>query len=139
MINLKIKHRDLESIEKYALKTFPLECCGLLVGKSTTKIFDVKEIVTTENIHKSEVSFEADAELVYRAITTAEAKELEIVGIYHSHPNMRAFISAADAKVMKLWPSVAWLVLGVSGKHIVEKRAFMLKENKIVELEIKID
>jgi proteasome lid subunit RPN8/RPN11 len=139
MINLKIKHRDLESIEKHALKTFPLECCGLLIGKTTTKIFDVKEIVTTENTHKSEVSFEVDAELVYRAITTAEAKGFEIVGIYHSHPNMRAFISAEDAKVMKLWPSVAWLVLGVSEKQIVEKNAFMLKENKIVELDIKID
>ena len=138
MINLKIKHRDIESIEKHALKNFPHECCGLLIGKSTMKIFDVKEIVPTENIHKSEVSFEADAELVYRAITAAEAKGLEIIGIYHSHPNMHAFISAADAEAMKLWPNVAWLVLGVSKKQGNEEKAFMLKNGKIIEFEIKI-
>jgi len=138
MINLKIKHRDIKLIEKHALKNFPFECCGLLIGKSTMKIFDVKETAPTENIRKSGVSFEADAELVYGAITTAEAKGLEIVGIYHSHPNMRAFISAADAEAMKLWPNMVWLVLGVS-ERIVEKKAFMLKGKKIIELEIKID
>ena len=134
MINLKIKHRDIESIEKHALKTFPHECCGLLIGKSTMKIFDVKEIVPTENIHKSGVSFEADAELVYGAITTAETKGLGLVGIYHSHPNMRAYISAADARIMKLWPNVVWLVLGTAGKKITEKKAFVLKEGKVAEL-----
>jgi proteasome lid subunit RPN8/RPN11 len=139
MINLKIKRRDFESIEKHALKNFPLECCGLLIGKTATKIFDVKEVVPAENMHKSEVSFEADAELVYRAITAAETKRFELIGIYHSHPNMRAYISAVDAEMMKLWPNVAWLVLGVSEKQITEKKAFMLKENKIVGLEIKID
>jgi proteasome lid subunit RPN8/RPN11 len=128
----------MESIKKHALKNFPFECCGLLIGKTTMKIFDVKEIVPTENIHKSGISFEADTEFVYRTITTAEAKGLEIVGIYHSHPDMHAFISAADAEVMKLWPNVAWLVLGVSENQIVEKKAFMLKENKIVGLEIKL-
>jgi hypothetical protein len=53
----------------------------LMVGKSTMKIFDVKEIVPTENILKSGVSFEADAELVYKAITTADTMGLEIVGM----------------------------------------------------------
>jgi len=138
-MKLKIKRRDFRYIEKHALKVFPLECCGLLIGKIGKGIFDVKEVIQAENVHKSEVSFEADAELVYRAVNAAEVKELELIGIYHSHPNMRAYISAADAEIMKLWPNVAWLVLGVSKKRIIEKKAFMLKDGKIVVLEIKID
>jgi len=138
MINLKIKRRDFESIKNHALKKFPLECCGLLIGKAAMKTFDVREVVLAENVYESEVSFEADAELVYQAITAAETKGLELIGIYHSHPNMRAYISAIDAEMMKLWPNVAWLVLGVSKKHINEEKAFMLKNGKIVELEIKI-
>ena len=121
------------------MKVFPLECCGLLIGKMGKGIFEVKEVIRAENVHESEVSFEVDAELVYKAITVAEAKELELIGIYHSHPNMHAYISAMDAEMMKLWPNVAWLVLGVSEKQIIEKKAFMLKESKIVELETKID
>ena len=99
----------------------------------------MKEVVQAENVHKSEVSFEADAELVYRALDAAEAKGLDLIGIYHSHPNMRAYVSAVDAEIMKLWPNVAWLVLGVSENQIIEKKVFMLKESKIVGLEIKID
>ena len=84
------------------MKVFPLECCGLLIGKRGKGIFDVKEVIQAKNVHKSEVSFEADAELVYRAVDAAEAKGLELIGIYHSHPNMRAYISATDAEMMKL-------------------------------------
>jgi len=138
-MKLKIKYRYFESIEKHALKVFPLECCGLLIGKMGKGIFEVKEVVQAENVHKSEVSFEADAELVYRALDAAEAKGLDLIGIYHSHPNMRAYVSAVDAEIMKLWPNVAWLVLGVSENQIIEKKVFMLKESKIVGLEIKID
>jgi len=137
-MKLKIKRQDLESIEKHALKVFPLECCGLLIGKAGKEIFDVKEIVQAENVQKSEVSFEADAELVYRAIDAAEAKGLELIGIYHSHPNMGAYISAADAGIIKLWPNVVWLVLGIAGKKITEKKAFVLKEGKVAELSLAI-
>jgi proteasome lid subunit RPN8/RPN11 len=138
-MKLKIKYRYFESIEKHALKVFPLECCGLLIGKMGKGIFEVKKVVPAKNIHKSEVSFEADAELVYRALDAAEAKGLDLIGIYHSHPNMCAYVSAVDAEIMKLWPNVAWLVLGVSENQIIEKKVFMLKESKIVGLEIKID
>ncbi len=137
-MKLKIKRRDLESIEKHALRVFPLECCGLLVGRAARGIFNVEEVVQANNIHESEVSFEADAELVYRAIDAAGAEGLELIGIYHSHPNTRAYISAADAEVMKLWPNVAWLVAGVVGEQVVEKKAFVLREGKVTELKIEI-
>jgi proteasome lid subunit RPN8/RPN11 len=137
-LKLKIKRQDLESIEKHALKVFPLECCGLLIGKVCKEIFDVKEVVQAENVQRSAVSFEADAELVYQAIDAAEQKGLELIGIYHSHPNMGAYISARDAEVMKLWPNVAWLVLGTAGKKIAEKKAFVLKEGKVAELALAI-
>jgi len=138
-MKLKIKRQDFRYIEKHALKVFPLECCGLLIGKMRKGIFEVKEVVQAKNVQKSEVSFEADAELVYRAVDAAEAKGLELIGIYHSHPNMRAYVSAVDVEMMKLWPNVAWLVLGISEKQIMEKKVFMFKGSKIVELEIKID
>lgn len=137
-MELRIKRKDLKAVEEHALESFPLECCGLMVGKVAEEIFYVKKVVPADNIHKSGVSFEADAELVYRAIDEAEAKGLELIGIYHSHPNMRAYISAADAEIMKLWPNVAWLVLGVAGEKTIEKKAFVLKDGKAVQLRIEI-
>jgi proteasome lid subunit RPN8/RPN11 len=121
-MKLKIKRRDFESIEKHALKVFPLECCGLLIGKTGKGIFEVKKVVPAKNIHKSEVSFEADAEVVYRAITAAEAKGFEFTGIYHSHPNMHAYISAVDAEMMKLWPTwLGWCLVFLISKSSRKK------------------
>lgn len=137
-MNLRIKKKDLKAVEKHALESFPLECCGLMIGKVKEDVFYVEKVVSADNIHKSSVSFEADAELVYRAINEAEAKGLALIGIYHSHPNMNAYISARDAEIMKLWPNVAWLVLGVIREKIVEKKAFMLKNGKAVQLGIEI-
>jgi proteasome lid subunit RPN8/RPN11 len=137
-MKLKIKHQDLESIEKHALKVFPLECCGLLIGKMEKGVFDVKDVIHAENVHKSRVSFEVDAELVYLVVDAAEAKKLELIGIYHSHPNMKAYISARDAEIMKLWPNVVWLVLATIGRKIAEKKAFVLKEGKVAELALVI-
>ena len=137
-MELRIKRKDLKAVEKHALESFPLECCGLMIGKVKEDVFYVEKVVSADNIHKSGVSFEADAELVYRAIDEAEAKGLALIGIYHSHPNMNAYISARDAEIMKLWPNVAWLVLGVTREKIVENKAFMLKNGKAVQLGIEI-
>jgi len=137
-VELRIKRKDLKAVEKHALESFPLECCGLMIGKVKEDVFYVEKVVSADNIHKSGVSFEADAELVYRAIDEAEAKGLALIGIYHSHPNMNAYISARDAEIMKLWPNVAWLVLGVTREKIVENKAFMLKNGKAVQLGIEI-
>ncbi len=137
-MELQIKQKDLKSIEKHALESFPLECCGLMIGKIMGEVVSVKKVVPADNVHKSGVSFEADAEFVYRAIDEAEAKGLGLIGIYHSHPNMHAHISAADAEIMKLWPNVVWLVLGTAEKQIIEKKAFMLKDGKAVQLGIEI-
>ena len=137
-MELRIKQKDLKSIEKHALESFPLECCGLMMGKVKEDVFYVEKVVPADNIHKSGVSFEADAEFVYRAINEAEAKGLELIGIYHSHPNMHAYISARDAEIIKLWPNVAWLVLGVAREKIIEKKAFVLSEGKVVGLELAI-
>jgi len=137
-VELRIKQKDLKSIEKHALESFPFECCGLMIGKVKEDVFYVEKVVPADNIHRSNVSFEADAEFVYRAIDEAEAKGLELIGIYHSHPNMRAHISARDAEMMKLWLNVAWLVFGVAREKIIEKRAFVLSEGKVTGLELAI-
>ena len=109
-----------------------------MIGKVAEEIFDVKKVVRADNLHRSSVSFEADAELVYRAIHEAEAAGLGLIGIYHSHPNIGAYISAADARIMKLWPKTVWLVLGVAKEKIVEKKAFVQKNGEVAELGLAI-
>ena len=137
-MKLSIKRSDLLAIDEHALESFPHECCGLLLGEFREKAIEVREIVRAENVLASPVAFEANAELVFKAVDRAERSGLELVGIYHSHPGLGAFVSARDAEFMKLWPSVAWLILGTSEKRVEERKAYVLEGGKVVELEIEV-
>lgn len=137
-MRLKIKKGDLRAIDRHSLKCFPVECCGLLVGKRTNADLNVEGVISAENIEKSATIFEIDAEFVYKAIVEAESRELELIGIYHSHPNAGAYVSGRDVKFLTLWPGVAWLIIGVAEDDIRERRAYIYKGGRVEELEIKV-
>ncbi len=135
-MKLKLKPKDLKAIEAHTLKNFPYECCGLIFGKSSEDVIEVEEAVEAENVLGSPVAFEADPEFVFKAVDRAERSGFELVGIYHSHPNIHAYVSARDAEIMNLWPEVAWLILSVVKDRVLERKAYILKKSKVEELEI---
>ena len=135
-MNLKLKRDGLRAIDGHALKNFPRECCGLLLGKFGKNVIEVEEVVEAENVLGSPVAFEVDAELVFKAIKRAEKSGLELVGIYHSHPNIAAYVSSRDSEIMKLWPGVAWLIVSAARERVVERKVYIRKDGKIKELEI---
>ena len=135
-MKLKLKSSDLKAIEAHALRNFPRECCGLLIGKFGVGTIEVHKVAEAENVLGSPVAFEADPEFVFKAIDRAERSGLELVGIYHSHPNIAARVSSKDAEIMKLWPEVAWLILNVVGDRVLERKAYVLKNGEIEELEL---
>lgn len=137
-MKLKLKSADLKAIEAHALEVFPSECCGLLLGHFQDDGIEATEVVKAENVKGSPITFEADPELVFKAFKRAERSGLELVGIYHSHPNLNAFVSARDHEIMQYWVGVAWLILGLNAKRVLERKAFVLKNGKIEELELDV-
>ena len=135
-MNLKLNRDDLKAIDEHARKNFPRECCGLLLGKFEKNVIEVKEVVEAENVLGSPVAFEVDAELVFKTTKRAEESGLELVGIYHSHPNIAAYVSSRDSEIMKLWPGVAWLIISAAKERVIERKAYILKDGRIEELEI---
>ncbi|KUO43083.1 MAG: hypothetical protein APU95_00910 [Hadesarchaea archaeon YNP_N21] len=137
-LRLVIKGHDLRAIDEHAIESFPLECVGLMMGSLSEGEFKIEHIEKGKNIKGSSTLFEADPVFVLNAIKNAEERGLDLVGIYHSHPNAGAFISIVDAEFMRLWQSVVWLVLGVRKGAVTERRAFLMKGDRIEEIEIKI-
>ncbi len=135
-MKIKLKPADMKVIEAHALEAFPRECCGLLLGRFRDDAIEVTEVVKAENVKESPVTFEADPEFVYRQYKRAEERGLELVGIYHSHPNLHAFVSTRDREIMQYWAGVAWLIIGVSAERALDRKAFVFKNGKIEELEL---
>lgn len=137
-MKLRIKREDLSAIERYSKQGFPLECCGLLIGKRVGDGFEVLEAVPAENVKRSPTLFEMDPQFVHLALSRAESKGLTIVGFYHSHPGVGAYVSGRDAEFLKLWPGVAWLIISATKETIEERRAYVCEGDEIRELEIEV-
>ncbi|MCS7131197.1 MAG: M67 family metallopeptidase [Hadesarchaea archaeon] len=137
-MKLRIKHEDLSAIERHSKRSFPLECCGLLIGRRARARFEVLEVVPAENLKRSPTLFEMDPQFVNLVLSKAESRGLTIVGFYHSHPGVGAFVSGRDAEFLKLWPGVAWLIISVANEIIEERRAYVCEADEIREIEIEV-
>ncbi len=87
----------------------PNESCAILFGTSDGQKTKVKEIFLTKNIDESPVNFTISNEQLIKCYKTAEEREMEVVGIFHSHPNSDAYPSNTDKKFMNSNP-VVWVI-----------------------------
>ena len=116
-----------QSLEQHADMQSPLEACAILFGTSNDKIWETTDIFLTENIDKSEVNFTISNEQLMEGYTMAEDKGLDIVGIFHSHPNSQPSPSNTDIKFMKGNP-VPWIIYSGVTK---EMKAYLLDSDLI--------
>jgi proteasome lid subunit RPN8/RPN11 len=116
-------------LSNHASNEKPNESCAVLFGMVDNQKTIVKEIFLTENIDKSPVNFTISNEQLIKCYKTAEEKKMEVVGIFHSHPNSEAYPSDTDKKFMHSNP-VVWIIYsGITN----EFKAYVLESN-IVEV-----
>ena len=108
-----LSEKDKEELAKYAEAEKPYESCAILVGNETDENWTVKEIVLTENTTKSEVMFTISPDKEFEVDQKAKESNMEIVCIFHSHPESEAQPSETDKKFMRVNP-FPWIIY--SGK-----------------------
>ena len=123
-----LSHPIKKSLQDQAESEKPNESCAILFGKEDI----VSEIFPAKNIEESPVNFTISNEQLIDAYQTAENKGLEIIGIFHSHPNSIAIPSETDRKFMQSNP-VTWVIYSGVEKDF---HAFVL-ESDVKEIEIK--
>jgi proteasome lid subunit RPN8/RPN11 len=118
---------DKKTLAEHAEKEKPNESCALLFGRENL----VSEVYLTKNIEESPINFTISNEQLIEGYSLAEEKKIEVIGIFHSHPNSEAYPSNTDKKFMQSNP-VVWIIYsGISKKF----RAYIL-EPEIVEIPI---
>ena len=81
-------------------KEEPNESCAILYGNRNGEENIVKEMWLTENIDASPVEFTLSNEQTLEMYKKSEELNLEIIGIFHSHPKGEAYPSNTDKKFM---------------------------------------
>ena len=127
MQKIKISQTDKKILSEYSENQKPNESCALLFGKDNT----VMDLFLTENIEKSPVNFTISNKQLIEGYKIAEEKKIDVIGIFHSHPNSDAFPSNTDKKFMQSNP-VAWIIYSGINKNF---KAFLLESN-IIEIPI---
>lgn len=131
---LRMTEKAHEEVRRHGEETYPHECCGILLGighsSSDDGSFganDVKETVRAENTRTDSAHNRyniAPAELV-RVQREATAKDLEIVGFYHSHPDHPARWSQTDFAEAH-WLGCSYVITGVEKGKAKETNSFRL-------------
>ena len=128
-----LNQEQIDTLTEHSTRSHPNESCAMLLGTHGDQQWNVKEVFLTNNMEKSETNFTISPEELLHGHQLAEKKQLELVGIFHSHPNSSAIPSNTDEKFMKVNP-VPWIIHSVINNDIA---AFVL-DTSVEEISINI-
>lgn len=119
---LKISKDIVDMIFAQAKEEAPIEACGYLAGKDGVV---VRHFAMT-NIDKSTDHFSLDPAEQFNVLKAARNEGLEIIGVYHSHPESPARLSAEDLK-LAVDPNMIYVIASIKDNVNIIK-AFRIKE-----------
>ena len=127
-----LSENDRQELAKYAEAEKPYESCAILVGNETDENWTVKEVVLTENTAKSKVTFTISPDKEFEVDQKAKKSNMEIVCIFHSHPESEAQPSETDKKFMRVNP-FPWIIYSGTTK---EMNCLILQDENVKQISI---
>ncbi|MGA3205307.1 MAG: M67 family metallopeptidase [Bryobacteraceae bacterium] len=122
---IKINSEAWKTMVDHAQSTFPDECCGVMVGRIEGQDKLVTAAFALENAYKGkqEDRYEIRPEDLLAADKNARAEGLDLIGIFHSHPDCDAYFSKTDLENSCPWYS--FVVLSVKGGKFDHANSFL--------------
>ena len=132
MLKLKIPDNIFEQMLTQAKAEAPIEACGILAGKDGV----VEKFYKMTNADQSNDHFTMEPEEQFKVIKDIRAVELEMLAVYHSHPESPARPSAEDIR-MAFTPNTIYVILSLQQAEPVVK-SFLIEDNSVTEVPVKI-
>ncbi len=135
---LRLTIEQFEIIVAQGRQGKPLEICGLLAGTRTDDTTQVEAVYPIESDDKSEVTYSLNSMQYMRAVKGIEARGLEVVGIYHTHPATVAYPSVTDVARAHwgetddlLFPGYSYLIVSLRDVGNPEPHSFKINGRHI--------
>ncbi len=109
----------------------PLEACGLLAGHDST----VESVLEVTNQAQSLVRYVMDPVEQLNAFEWIESNELDLIGIFHSHPTGLETVSPTD--IAEAAYAVVYVILA-RVKNAWRARGFWIEDNTYNEVTLQI-
>ena len=131
-VRLRLEIRD--AMVGHATSTRSLECCGLLAGRDgvITKAYPAKNVAANPA-----TAYEIAPREIFDLMREMRAAGLDLLGIYHSHPNGKNEPSPRDIE-SAYYPDAAYFIISPLAAAPWPIRAFSIRDGRVTELEIQI-
>ena len=138
MKEIDINTEILEEMHRHALADFPNECVGFFFGKIKEDHKTVSEYVPLENSKEGDQRrrFEVAPLDYMKAEKHALEEGLDLLGIYHSHPNHPAIASIHDLE--KAMPYFSYVIVSINEGKYDDIKSWKLHDEKRAFYEEKI-
>ncbi|MGZ3951817.1 MAG: Mov34/MPN/PAD-1 family protein [Flavisolibacter sp.] len=132
---LIIEQDPLLEMHKDALQSFPDECCGFFFGKEEGEERSITDTMVVNNSKEGDKRrrFVIAPKDYMKAERYAEENHLQLLGIYHSHPNHPAIPSEHDRVAAQ--PYFSYIIISVIDKQVAATRSWRLNEESQFEEE----
>jgi len=120
---------QLQFIMNHARSTYPEECCGLLLGTNSDPRI-IERVLSAQNTNRGSRKnrFNIDPMELVRADEEAHRAGVDLIGIYHSHPDAPAQPSQVDLE--NAWPRYTYLVVSVQNGEPKDIAAWVLSDDR---------
>ncbi len=122
---IEIETNPWQTMVLHAERVYPNECCGAMLGHLQGEKKVVTEAVPLENAYSGEqgARYELRPEDLLSADKAARSRGLDLIGIFHSHPDCDAYFSQTDLRNSCPWYS--FVVLSVQNGNFDHARSFL--------------
>lgn len=146
-MSLTLHAEHLQAIYAHAERTYPEECCGLLLGTIAADAKVVHDVYAVPNAWDTDAAKELNdntaftktrrywiaPEAMLAGMREARQHKLDIIGIYHSHPDHPAVPSECDRALA--WSQYSYLIVSVEHGTASDRRSWTLNEQHQFEPE----
>jgi proteasome lid subunit RPN8/RPN11 len=129
---IRIQTGVLKSLIDDARQDPKRECCGFLAGRAGT----ITRAYPAENVAiNPATNYEVATKEIVHLTRAIREYGLEMLGIYHSHPNGKGEPSVTDVATVG-YPDVAYFIVSPVVDVGAPVRAFSIRDGKVAELEM---
>lgn len=133
-MTLQISNEAMQKMTAHAEGTYPNECCGFFYGLAG----DVRQIRIARPVENAKEGdqrdrFQIDPKDYQKAEKYAIERDVDLLGVYHSHPDHPAEPSEHDRKVALPWFS--YIIISVEDGKAVKSRSWQLNNERQFEEE----
>ncbi|WP_372634148.1 Mov34/MPN/PAD-1 family protein [Fodinibius sp.] len=133
-MKLEISNHALQKMQDHAEADYPNECCGFFYGREG----DIRQVRIARRVDNAKEGdqrrrFQIDPQDYRKAEQYAVDHDLDLLGVYHSHPDHPAEPSEHDRKVAMPWFS--YIIISVGDGAVAGVRSWRLNDHRQFEEE----